>query len=234
MSEGYPAIGYSRTSPALNLETGARTLAIASLMAAALWGVAAARATQDGKALAATEDAPLSYAAWRPFGQARHAGRTGTEPGPDAAPGLVAPGLMAAGPAPLDAVRGLSFGAPPERPPAPDIEREFVGVSVVDGRTLKAGDLLIQLADVPAPSARETCLRLDGVAEPCATRAATRLELQVRWRKVECRYQPAVAGVASGVCKVGGVGLAQRLAASTRRAAGLELSQAAVQAAVAR
>jgi hypothetical protein len=229
MSEGYPAIGYSRTSPALNLETGARTLAIASLMAAALWGVAAARATQDGKALAATEDAPLSYAAWKPFGQSRHAARAGSEPGPEAAPGL-----MAAGPAPLDAMRGLSFAAPAERPPAPDIEREFVGVSAVDGRTLKAGDLLIQLADVPAPSAKETCLRLDGVAEPCATRAATRLELQVRWRKVECRYQPAVAGVASGVCKVGGVGLAQRLAASTRRAAGLELSQAAVPAAVAR
>jgi hypothetical protein len=216
MSEGYPAIGYSRSSPALNLETGARTLAIASLMATALWGLAAARATHDADHVVASPDASLSYAAWKPFGQTRRAA-AGTE--------LIM--ASAAGASPLEMARGLSVAAAPERAPVPEIEREFVGVSAIDGRTLKAGDLLIQLADVPAPSANETCLRLDGVAEPCATRAATRLELQVRWRKVECRYRTTGSGVASGVCKVGGVGLAERLTASSMRAAGPALPQTA-------
>ena len=62
-------------------------------------------------------------------------------------------------------------------------EEEFGQVGVVDGRTLQAGPVRIQLIGLDLPMGEQVCRTLDGRFEPCATRAATQLELLTRHRK---------------------------------------------------
>jgi hypothetical protein len=91
-------------------------------------------------------------------------------------------------------------------------EDEFTDVSVIDGRTLAAGSLTIEIAGLDLPVAGQACRTLDGRIEPCALRAATQLELLTRWRAVTCRYRMTAPGLASGACRVGSSDLAERLA----------------------
>jgi hypothetical protein len=95
---------------------------------------------------------------------------------------------------------------------APWREDEFTEVSVVDGRTLAAGSLTIEIAGLDLPVAGQACRTLDGRIEPCALRAATQLELLTRWRAVTCRYRMTAPGFASGACRVGSSDLGERLA----------------------
>lgn len=90
-------------------------------------------------------------------------------------------------------------------------EQNFADVTIVDARTLAAGDLRITLAGVALPRADETCPTVDGRAEPCASRGATQLELLTRWRKVTCRYREIAPGEAVGSCRVGEADLAERM-----------------------
>ena len=61
-----------------------------------------------------------------------------------------------------------------------------------------------------APGA--VCRRLDGVEEPCAQRAADRLELLTRGRTVRCeRIETAADGTARGYCLAGKINLADDL-----------------------
>lgn len=174
----------------LTLDSAARTAAITALALAALCAVAAARWTATANAEAEAREAralAASFAGWKPF---------------------------AAQPA-LDVTRALPVAvAPPPSPPAM-IERDFTRLTAVDAQTLDAGDFHIRLTDIVAPPAGEQCRRLDGVSEPCAVRATTRLDLLVKWRVTTCRYTMESPSLAVGSCRVGSASLASRLAAPT-------------------
>jgi endonuclease YncB( thermonuclease family) len=90
-------------------------------------------------------------------------------------------------------------------------EEEFRNVEALDGGTLATGALRIRLAGIALPKTEEICRTLDGRLEPCATRAATQLELLTRSRKVSCRYRMDSAVEAIGTCRVGTTDLAERL-----------------------
>ncbi|GGH18299.1 hypothetical protein GCM10007036_20360 [Alsobacter metallidurans] len=170
----------------LTLDAAARTAAVTALALAALCAVAAARWTATAHAEAEAREAralAASFAGWKPF---------------------------AAQPA-LDVTRGLPVAVAP--PPPAVIERDFTRLTAVDAQTLDAGDFRIRLTDVPAPPAGEQCRRLDGVSEPCAVRATTRLDLLVKWRVTTCRYTMESPSLAVGACRVGSASLASRLAA---------------------
>jgi endonuclease YncB( thermonuclease family) len=115
------------------------------------------------------------------------------------------------------AAQGLAAASPWPAAKAADArsdwrEEEFAHVAVVDGRTLQAGRMRIELAGVELPKPDEVCRTLDGRLEACAARAATQLELLTRWRKVSCHYRPGEAsdeGV--GHCRVGSSDLGQRM-----------------------
>lgn len=94
--------------------------------------------------------------------------------------------------------------------------RLFTTVDVLDGRSFRADGATVRLANVALPGPRQQCRRLDGVSEPCAERARTRLDLMTRHRPVACDLQPAATGTASaaplaGDCRVGNTDLGLRL-----------------------
>jgi len=87
----------------------------------------------------------------------------------------------------------------------------FSDVAVVDGRTFESGGVRIRLAGIDLPAPSEMCRTLDGRLEPCAARAATQLELLVRWRSLACRYRPEGAADGVGECRLGSGDLAERM-----------------------
>lgn len=87
----------------------------------------------------------------------------------------------------------------------------FREVRVIDGFQIAAEGLTIALAGIgPAPEGSE-CKRLDGVVEPCAMRAANRLDILTRGRPVACDLQEADDGRVRGVCRAGKIDLADDL-----------------------
>ncbi|WP_048709162.1 thermonuclease family protein [Microvirga massiliensis] len=90
-------------------------------------------------------------------------------------------------------------------------EEEFKQVTVIDGRTLAAGDLRIRLIGLDLPLPDQVCRTLDGRFEACASRAATQLELLTRWRQVTCHYRREPGGDAIGRCRIGTQDLSDRM-----------------------
>ena len=90
-------------------------------------------------------------------------------------------------------------------------EEEFAAVKVVDGRTLSAGAVTIRLDGLELPHREQVCRTLDNRLEPCASRAATQLELLTRSRTVACRYRMTTSSEATGSCRIGPQDLAERV-----------------------
>jgi hypothetical protein len=90
-------------------------------------------------------------------------------------------------------------------------EEEFAQVDVADARTLRVGPLRIELIGLDLPMGEQVCRTLDGRFEPCATRAATQLELLTRHRNIICHYRLERAGEAIGRCRVGTSDLTERM-----------------------
>jgi endonuclease YncB( thermonuclease family) len=91
-----------------------------------------------------------------------------------------------------------------EQPPAP--------IGVVDGVTLKAGDMLVRLAFISAPAPDRMCKRLDGLTVGCRDRAISYMELLVKGRAVGCHHAgKAEDGVDLGRCAVGETDLAEQM-----------------------
>lgn len=97
--------------------------------------------------------------------------------------------------------------------------RVFAAIDVLDGRSFRADGATIRLANLALPGPRQQCRRLDGVTEPCAERARTRLDLMTRHRPVACDLAAAAPGAPLGAtsspltgdCRVGDGDLALRL-----------------------
>ena len=85
-------------------------------------------------------------------------------------------------------------------------------VSVGEGLRLLSGGATLALAGVAPLDENAMCKRLDGVSEPCATRAANRLEILTRGRSVTCRVFDAPAGVAPvAACRADKIDIADDL-----------------------
>jgi endonuclease YncB( thermonuclease family) len=85
-------------------------------------------------------------------------------------------------------------------------------VRVGDDLRLLSDGVAYQLADIAPVGPAAMCRRLDGVSESCRERAATRLELVMRGRAVECRVvATAQAGAALARCAAGKIDLASDL-----------------------
>jgi endonuclease YncB( thermonuclease family) len=91
------------------------------------------------------------------------------------------------------------------------IEQEFPAVTVIDGRTVKAGDIRIRLAGLDLPMPEQVCRTLDGRLERCVARAATQLELLTRWKKVTCQYRLTASNEGVGRCRIGTSDLTDRM-----------------------
>ena len=86
------------------------------------------------------------------------------------------------------------------------------GLGVASGLRVVADGASYQLAGVEPMAPGAVCRRLDGVEEPCAQRAADRLELLTRGRTVRCeRIETAADGTARGYCLAGKINLADDL-----------------------
>jgi len=127
--------------------------------------------------------------------------------------GFGAPPATSNGPVPAAAAEPVATGSLPIPgvPAGEWREESFAGVGALDGRTLRAGGLRIRLAGLQVPKRDETCRTLDGRDEPCATRAATQLELLTRGRTVTCRYRLERPDEAVGTCRIGASDLGERL-----------------------
>lgn len=110
--------------------------------------------------------------------------------------------------------------APPAPPAAPDDLPQVVaapagGVRVVDGDTLRLGEVTVRLAGLDAPERGQPCQRADGTRFDCGEAAARQLASLVQRRGVSCsvvgrdRYARAV-----GVCHAEGRDLAEAMVAS--------------------
>ena len=85
-------------------------------------------------------------------------------------------------------------------------------VSVGEGLRLLSGGASLALAGVAPLDENAMCKRLDGVSEPCATRAANRLEILTRGRSVTCRVFDTPAGAAPvASCRADKIDLADDL-----------------------
>jgi endonuclease YncB( thermonuclease family) len=102
----------------------------------------------------------------------------------------------------------------------PDVEtaaahetaKPFPGIEIVDGLTLRAGEMTVRIAGLASPDANRTCRRLDGLAVPCADRATSYLELLVKGRAVACdRAGVAEDGIEKGRCRIGETDIAEQL-----------------------
>jgi endonuclease YncB( thermonuclease family) len=84
-------------------------------------------------------------------------------------------------------------------------------VTVVDGRTLRAGDIRLRLMGLDLPMPEQVCRTLDGRLERCIVRAATQLELLTRWKGVTCQYRLTAANEGVGRCRIGTSDLTDRM-----------------------
>ena len=115
----------------------------------------------------------------------------------------------------VQAIPAVQPSAPEQ--PAPRVvakagrARVLRDVTIVDGLQIRSEGLIVALAGIaPAPQGSE-CRRLDGVVEPCAQRAANRLDILTRGRPVVCDLQDGDAGAMRGVCRAGKIDLADDL-----------------------
>lgn len=114
---------------------------------------------------------------------------------------------------------GLAPTPPQQKQPEALLPREIVvraaDVRVVDGDTLRLGDVTVRLAGLDAPERGQVCQRADGSRFDCGEAAARHLSTLVRRRGVACgisgrdRYGRAV-----GICHAEGVDLAEAMVAS--------------------
>ncbi|MDB5593269.1 MAG: hypothetical protein JWM36_230 [Hyphomicrobiales bacterium] len=93
----------------------------------------------------------------------------------------------------------------------------FRNVEVAENLRLNSNGMIVQLAGVMPVATDATCRRLDGVTEPCSTRAISRLEILTRGRAVTCdirddqvREEQADDAVL-GVCRAGKIDIAEDL-----------------------
>ncbi len=85
-------------------------------------------------------------------------------------------------------------------------------IDVVDGATLRAGDMVVRLSGMALPQEDRTCTRLDGLAVPCLDRASSYLQLLVKGRAVACdRAGVASDGTDLGRCRVGETDIAEQM-----------------------
>jgi endonuclease YncB( thermonuclease family) len=105
----------------------------------------------------------------------------------------------------------LSVGAI-ETSSAIETPRAHPAIDVVDGATLRAGDILVRLSGIALPQEDRTCKRLDGLAVPCLDRASSYLQLLVKGRAVACdRVGIAADGTDMGRCRVGETDIAEQM-----------------------
>ena len=85
-------------------------------------------------------------------------------------------------------------------------------VGVAQGLRLIAGGALLSLAGIEPMAQDAQCKRLDGVMEPCVSRAASRLEILTRGRTVTCQVFDAQSGEPTVArCKADKIDLADDL-----------------------
>jgi endonuclease YncB( thermonuclease family) len=90
--------------------------------------------------------------------------------------------------------------------------RAHPAIDVVDGATLRAGDMLVRLSGMALPQDTRTCKRLDGLAVPCLDRASSYLQLLVKGRAVACdRAGVATDGTDLGRCRIGDTDIAEQM-----------------------
>jgi endonuclease YncB( thermonuclease family) len=93
-----------------------------------------------------------------------------------------------------------------------DTPRAHPAIDVVDGATLRAGDMVVRLSGMALPQEDRTCKRLDGLAVPCLDRASSYLQLLVKGRAVACdRAGVASDGTDLGRCRVGETDIAEQM-----------------------
>jgi endonuclease YncB( thermonuclease family) len=95
---------------------------------------------------------------------------------------------------------------------AVDTPRAHPAIDVVDGATLRAGDMVVRLSGIALPLADKTCKRLDGLAVPCLDRASSYLQLLVKGRAVACdRDGVGKDGTDMGRCRIGEADIAEQM-----------------------
>jgi endonuclease YncB( thermonuclease family) len=99
-----------------------------------------------------------------------------------------------------------------EAPQPRETQVPHAAIEVVDGVTLKAGDMLVRLVAISPPAAESICKRIDGLSVGCRDRAASYMELLVKGRAVGCRHAgKSDDGVDLGRCAIGAVDLAEQM-----------------------
>lgn len=92
----------------------------------------------------------------------------------------------------------------PPNPAKPEKPRVLRPILVVDGRTLKAGDIVVTLKDMEPPGASETCPEADGRTWACGAAATAALRAFVRGRGVQCMVpKDAREGTFATHCSIG-------------------------------
>jgi endonuclease YncB( thermonuclease family) len=85
-------------------------------------------------------------------------------------------------------------------------------IEVVDGMTLRAGDMVVRLSGLSLPDDNSICRRLDGLAVSCTDRAVSYLQLLVKGRAVACaRAGVSPDGVEKGQCRIGESDIAEQM-----------------------
>ena len=85
-------------------------------------------------------------------------------------------------------------------------------VQVTANLRLSASGVIVALAGVAPMGSGAECRRLDGVVEPCTTRAMSRLEILTRGRPVTCEFRADQASdEMQGVCRAGKINIADDL-----------------------
>ncbi|MGL4635704.1 MAG: thermonuclease family protein [Beijerinckiaceae bacterium] len=85
-------------------------------------------------------------------------------------------------------------------------------IEVMDGATLRAGEMVVRLAGLSLPTENQTCRRLDGLAVSCIDRAVSYLQLLVKGRSVACeRAGVSDDGIEKGRCRIGDSDIAEQM-----------------------
>jgi endonuclease YncB( thermonuclease family) len=100
----------------------------------------------------------------------------------------------------------------PEAAPAVEAQARHAAIEVVDGVTLKAGDMLVRLFAISPPAAGSICKRIDGLSVGCRDRARSYMELLVKGRSIGCHHAGrSDDGVDLGRCTSGAVDIAEQM-----------------------
>ncbi|WP_144182937.1 thermonuclease family protein [Elioraea rosea] len=105
--------------------------------------------------------------------------------------------------------------APQGAPMPPVIAAPAAEVRVVDGDTLRLGDVTVRMLGLDAPERGQPCQRADGTTFDCGEAAARQMASLVQRRGVRCdvagrdRY-----GRALGICHAEGIDLAEAMVSS--------------------